>query len=63
MTAPVRPFTSYGVSKTAGEMYMMQSAVPTVSLRLANVTGPRLAIGPIPTFLSAPESGEGVLLQ
>jgi len=50
--APTRPFTSYGISKTAGEQFMMMSSVPTVSLRLANITGPRLAIGPIPTFYS-----------
>ncbi len=48
--APTRPFTSYGISKTAGEQFMMMGSVPTVSLRLANITGPRLAIGPIPTF-------------
>jgi len=48
--APTQPFTSYGISKTAGEAYVRSSAVPSVSLRLANVTGPRLAIGPIPTF-------------
>lgn len=59
VTAPVKPFTSYGVSKTAGEMYMMQSSVPTVSLRLANVTGPRLAIGPIPTFYQRLKAGKG----
>ncbi len=47
---PTAPFTSYGISKTAGEQYMLLSGVPTVSLRIANVTGPRLAIGPIPTF-------------
>lgn len=46
----VAPFTSYGISKTAGETYVRSSALPWVSLRLANVTGPRLAIGPIPTF-------------
>jgi nucleoside-diphosphate-sugar epimerase len=43
-------FTSYGITKTAGEQLMMMSPIPTVSLRLANVTGPRLAIGPIPSF-------------
>jgi UDP-glucose 4-epimerase len=47
---PLRPFSSYGISKTAGEMFMLQAGLPLVSLRLANVTGPRLAIGPIPTF-------------
>jgi UDP-glucose 4-epimerase len=47
---PTRPVTSYGISKTAGEAYLLMSELPWVSLRLANVTGPRLAIGPIPTF-------------
>lgn len=47
---PLRPITSYGISKTAGESYVALGAVPWVSLRIANVTGPRLAIGPIPTF-------------
>lgn len=50
VTTPARPFTSYGVSKQAGENYFAMSSVPWVSMRLANVTGPRLAIGPIPTF-------------
>jgi nucleoside-diphosphate-sugar epimerase len=47
---PMRPFTSYGISKTAGEQYLLASGLKVVSLRIANVTGPRLAIGPIPTF-------------
>lgn len=56
--APSRPFTSYGISKTAGERYMLMSSVPTVSLRLANITGPRLAIGPIPTFYTRLKAGK-----
>ena len=56
---PVQPFTSYGISKTAAEQYlMMLSEVPVVSLRLANVTGPRLAIGPIPTFYKRLGAGQ-----
>lgn len=47
---PSDPFTSYGISKTAGEAFVRTSSLPWVSLRLANVTGPRLAIGPIPAF-------------
>jgi UDP-glucose 4-epimerase len=47
---PLRPFTSYGISKVAGEQYLAASNLNWVSLRLANITGPRLAIGPIPTF-------------
>ena len=55
---PVQPFTSYGISKTAAEQYlMMMTDVPVVSLRLANVTGPRLAIGPIPTFYKRLKAG------
>lgn len=55
---PLAPFTSYGISKTAGEQYVLQAAVPAVSLRLANVTGPRLAIGPIPTFYKRLKAGQ-----
>ena len=55
---PTAPFTSYGISKTAGEQYVMQAGIPVVSLRLANVTGPRLAIGPIPTFYKRLKAGQ-----
>lgn len=55
---PLRPFTSYGISKTAGEQYLAMSGLPYVSLRLANVTGPRLAIGPIPTFYKRLKAGQ-----
>lgn len=56
--APARPFTSYGISKQAGEDYLRISGLPWVSLRLANVTGPRLAIGPIPTFYTRLKAGK-----
>ena len=55
---PTAPFTSYGISKTAGEQYMLLSGVPTLSLRIAHVTGPRLAIGPIPTFYKRLKAGQ-----
>ncbi len=55
---PVGPFTSYGISKTAGEQFMRLGEVPVVSLRIANVTGPRLAIGPIPTFYKRLKAGQ-----
>lgn len=55
---PTAPFTSYGVSKTAGEQFMLMSSLPVVSLRLANITGPRLAIGPIPTFYKRLQAGQ-----
>ncbi len=57
--APARPFTSYGISKQAAENYLAISGLPFVSLRLANVTGPRLAIGPIPTFYTRLKVGKG----
>lgn len=55
---PTAPFTSYGITKTAGEQFMLMSGVPTLSLRIANVTGPRLAIGPIPTFYKRLKAGQ-----
>jgi nucleoside-diphosphate-sugar epimerase len=55
---PTAPFTSYGITKTAGEQFMLMSGIPTLSLRIANVTGPRLAIGPIPTFYKRLKAGK-----
>ncbi len=55
---PTRPFTSYGISKIAGEQYLFSGGLPVVSLRIANVTGPRLAIGPIPTFYKRLKAGQ-----
>jgi UDP-glucose 4-epimerase len=54
---PTRPITSYGISKTAGEAYVALGELPWVSLRLANIAGPRLAIGPIPTFYQRLKAG------
>lgn len=54
----LRPFTSYGISKTAGEQYVAMCDLEWVSLRLANVTGPRLAIGPIPAFYKRLKAGQ-----
>jgi len=59
VTHALQPFTSYGISKTAGEAFVLSGQVPAVSLRLANVTGPRLAIGPIPAFYKRLKAGEG----
>jgi nucleoside-diphosphate-sugar epimerase len=55
---PTQPFTSYGISKTAGEAYLINSELPVISLRLANICGPRLAIGPIPTFYKRLKEGK-----
>ena len=46
----IDPFTSYGISKATAENFLFLSELPVISLRLANICGPRLAIGPIPTF-------------
>ena len=58
ITHPTAPFTSYGITKTAGEQFMLLSNLPTLTLRIANVTGPRLAIGPIPTFYKRLKAGQ-----
>ncbi|MGE3992774.1 NAD-dependent epimerase/dehydratase family protein, partial [Pseudorhodoplanes sp.] len=57
---PCRPVASYGLSKTAGEEYVALSGLPFVSLRLASVIGPRLAIGAIPTFYTRLKAGKAV---
>ena len=52
------PFTSYGISKTAGEKYLLNSGLNVISMRLANICGPRLSIGPIPTFYTRLKAGK-----
>lgn len=47
---PLRPESSYAISKTAGEQYIGESGLEFLSFRLANVYGPRNLSGPIPTF-------------
>lgn len=58
ITAPLAPVGSYAVSKTAGEGYIRDSGLPWVSLRLANIYGPRNLSGPIPTFYKRLASGQ-----
>ncbi len=55
-----RPVASYGISKAAGESYVALSRLSFVSLRLASVIGPRLAIGAIPTFYTRLKAGKPV---
>lgn len=55
---PLLPFTSYGISKTAGELYLMSSGLKYVSLRMASVYGPRHYVGPIPTFYKRLKAGQ-----
>lgn len=48
---PIRPEgSSYAISKTAGEQYLMLGGLDAVSFRLANAYGPRNVSGPLPTF-------------
>ena len=42
--------SSYAISKTAGEQYVMLSGLNYISFRLANAYGPRNLSGPLPTF-------------
>ena len=58
LEAPLRPTGSYAVSKTAGERYIADSGVDYVSLRLANIYGPRNLSGPVPTFFKRLSEGE-----
>jgi UDP-glucose 4-epimerase len=47
---PLRPDSSYAISKTGGEQYIEMSGLDFVSMRLANAYGPRNLSGPLPTF-------------
>jgi len=50
LSHPLAPFTSYSISKTAGEDFIKLSNLPFISLRLSNIYGPKHFSGPIPTF-------------
>lgn len=52
LTHPIRPESSYSISKTAGELYIELSGIEFLSFRLANAYGPRNLSGPLPTFFS-----------
>jgi UDP-glucose 4-epimerase len=55
---PIRPDSSYAISKTAGEQYIELSGLDFVSFRLANAYGPRNVTGPLPTFFQRLTTGE-----
>lgn len=52
------PESSYAISKLAAEQYLRLSGVPLLTLRLANIYGPRNLSGPIPTFYKRLSAGE-----
>jgi UDP-glucose 4-epimerase len=54
----LKPFTSYSISKAAGEQYVAMSGLSYVTLRLANIYGPRLFTGPQPVFFKKLKAGE-----
>jgi UDP-glucose 4-epimerase len=60
---PIRPDSSYGISKTAGELYIEMSGLDFVSFRLANAYGPRNISGPLPTFYHRLTEGKGVFVM
>jgi len=50
--------SSYAISKTAGEAYIMLSGLNYISFRLANAYGPRNLSGPLPTFFHRLTTGK-----
>ncbi len=55
--------SSYAISKTAGEWYVRLSSLDWISLRLANVYGPRNLSGPLPTFYQRLTDGKSVFVM
>jgi UDP-glucose 4-epimerase len=60
---PIRPDSSYGISKTAGELYIELSGIDFLSFRLANAYGPRNISGPLPTFYHRLTEGKPVFVM
>jgi UDP-glucose 4-epimerase len=60
---PIQPDSSYGISKTAGELYIALSGLDFVSFRLANAYGPRNISGPLPTFYHRLTEGKSVFVM
>jgi UDP-glucose 4-epimerase len=58
LSHPIRPESSYSISKTAGEQYIELSGLDFLSFRLANAYGPRNLSGPLPTFYSRLTTGK-----
>jgi UDP-glucose 4-epimerase len=59
LSHPIDPRkSSYAISKTGGEQYIMLSGLDYVSFRLANAYGPRNLSGPLPTFFHRLTAGK-----
>ena len=54
----LNPKSSYGISKTAGELYLANSSLNFLSFRLASVLSPNLKVGAIPTFFKRISEGK-----
>jgi UDP-glucose 4-epimerase len=63
LSHPIYPDSSYGISKTAGELYIELSGIDFLSFRLANAYGPRNISGPLPTFYHRLTEGKGVFVM
>jgi UDP-glucose 4-epimerase len=63
LSHPIRPDSSYAISKTAGEQYIEMSELDFVSFRLANAYGPRNISGPLPTFFQRLTEGKSVFVM
>jgi UDP-glucose 4-epimerase len=59
---PIRPEGSYAVTKSLGEDCIARSGLDFVSLRLANVYGPRNVSGPLPAFYRRLSAGESCIV-
>ena len=56
---PIRPEgSSYAITKTGGEQFVMLSGLDVISFRLANAYGPRNISGPLPTFFHRLTTGK-----
>ena len=64
LTHPIRPGgSSYAISKTAGEYYVLLSGLDAISFRLANAYGPRNLSGPLPTFYHRLTTGKACFVM
>ena len=54
---PLQPQSSYAISKTCAERYIMESGLDFISFRLANHYGPRNLCGPVPIFFNNMRDG------
>lgn len=64
INCPVSPApNSYAITKTAAEQIISMSGVPFISLRLANIYGPRTLTGAIPAFYKKIKNNEVAMVS